>query len=220
MGAHKANSHPERFVLVFSQQLSSLFGRLSVGVNEIITVCFHDDERVSSNRRFLAIGIVFEGLAIAGSFPFGAGAVKSFGPAGFVVGTVVVVVIPTVAPDFNSAGNAHMENFRNPCGVVAVVFEHLRPHFAITDLRSWIFVTENARRVRIVAAHKRRPTWSAVSSLAIRLGITGAARGDSVNVRRLTNFITVAGKRCVSQVIRNDEENVVFLIGVLCAAKM
>jgi hypothetical protein len=94
-------------------------------MNVVITVGFDHDESVTANDRSLTIGIAFKSLPVSSSFPFWSGAVETLCPRCLIICTVVVVVVTSVAADFDSTGDSHVKNFADPSGVVTVVLEML-----------------------------------------------------------------------------------------------
>src|SRR4051812_40838360 len=105
-------------------------------MNEVVAVGFDDDEGVAANDGLFTVGIAFERFARAGGLPFGAGAVEFLGPGSWVVRTVTVVVVAAVAAFFDATGDAHVIDLANAGGVIAGVFEVLRPGGTAADGRS------------------------------------------------------------------------------------
>ena len=80
VGADKSDTEPEALVLVFFQKGGGFLCCLSIGMNEVVSVCFDNDESVSHRRRvFLPSGFPSRVSPSPFAFHSGTGAVVSLG---------------------------------------------------------------------------------------------------------------------------------------------
>ncbi len=207
--ADKPDTEPESFFLVSGNQLGCLFRCLPVAVDEIVAGGLHDDERVSSDDWFLAVRIAFESFPDSRRHPLGSRAVETFCPGARVVGTVVAVMVASVAAILDSPRNPHVVDLADPCAVVAVVLEMLRPGGPVSDLGAGVRVAEYSSRVGIIAGHERSSRRTAVGSLTIGSREPRSPRRDPVDVRGFADLVSVTRKGRVGEVVGDDEENVV-----------
>ena len=143
---HESDAQPERLVLVKVNQFRRFFRSFAIGVHEVIPVGFHDHEGVAAHGRLLAIGIVLQGFPVTRSSPFGALAVEPLRPGSLVVRPVTALLYAN--------GYSHVIDLAHACGIVAVVFEMLRPGDPIPNRRPWTLVAQHPNRVRIITGQK------------------------------------------------------------------
>jgi len=109
-----------------------------------------------------------------------------------------------------------MIDFAYPCRMIAMVAEVLGPGRSIPNGGARAFIAQYAGRMRIVPGHKRSPRWPAIGALAVSFGKSGALGRQFVDIGGLANLVSIAGQGSVSQVIRDDEENVGFFRPSAC----
>ena len=156
-------------LLMFLSFIVLFFSGFPVGVDKIIPIGFHHHECVSANCRLLPIRIVLQGFPIARGSPFGTLAVKALSPRGLVIRSISALLYTN--------GYTHMINLADPCCIVTIVFEVLRPGDAVAYLRSRALVAQGTGRMRVIPGHETGPRWTAVGSLAVGLGETGSTLG-------------------------------------------
>ena len=108
-----------------------------------------------------------------------------------------------------------MKDFRNAGAVIAILFEVLGPTILVyTDFFTSARVTRCLAGIGVISKHEGCPRRTAESGLAIGPSEPGTLRGQSVDVRCLAEFVPVTTQSSRSEVVGDDEENVVVLAGI------
>src|SRR5690349_3803994 len=106
-----------------------------------------------------------------------------------------------------------MKYLSRPQSGITIVLEVLRQGDEVRMLRAKVgVVVHHARLRRIKSVQQRTARRIAQRKLRVRVIEPRASRGESVNIRGLDHRVAVA-TQLRTQVVRDDEENVVFWFG-------
>ncbi len=86
----------------------------------------------------------------------------------------------------------------------------LRPGRPVANRLARGLVPEHLDGMGIIARHERRSRRATVGPLAVGAGKERSARGETVDIRSLANLAAVAGERRSGQIIRDDEQNIIW----------
>ena len=106
-----------------------------------------------------------------------------------------------------------MKHLRYAGAVIAALPEVLRPAIFIgADLLSAAGIAGGLGSIRIVSEHEGRARGTAYRGLTIGAFKKGSLSGEPIYVRRFADCVSITTQRCCCEIIRNDEQYVIWFL--------